>query len=964
MEVNPGEGLDLEDGAFSDLAGEAGSELKKDLKRAAVRKLREKKVLKYVLQAAGWALLVVIAVVVFYGAASYLADLPGRIWTAIASRHVGAREDDYAAYYANEAKYILEGLRDGSVPVGNDMAMLSREDLESVMEYVIEYNDKMLFETSPERVRYFYDEASMNAKTTSHYEKEPDRVETHVIPEEYVKAYRNYRVAGFKDKVIRELLKERGASKEEIDALFEGKTSYEVTIPGGWVKVTDTVYEWGKPKKKYALETLSHQSFGANFQNPYSGDNSFAVPWQVVVALLECYVEGAYDSLGSDEDGWRSAHYESYASDDAYETSMDGYYVTDARIQAICELISYRFEAYKLPYGLDYVQMTRYLVEQKPKLIHYGGGVTRENRATAAPNDYTWGLSFERDEMKLVTYRRIGDYQTGSEEDGTAISFSSVRVPSLAPISISNAYTVVTYEYRDVPLGSGSEEEGASWCSSMTVTTDALRFTEQVRSLIPNFDWGHFIELLSILPGSEREVEKYEKIRALYERGEEMRAKREASPALYSEAEVLSAYRSSITMTGGFYGYQTYVGALSSDRTELGSGLWDASKGIWIGTRLDKDGNPAKAPDGTHDAAYGDWFPLSELSRASFASSDGLTREEVGEVMRYAADNWTEGDLALQALMGSEKAADAAYKFQQECHASVTGVMAVMRVRGDDAAEKYHSRGDLWNLFGLKEEDGELTDYCTYYEAACEMAKLTKEDAFAMSLTAQLKRFWEEYGKKGYASYAALEFGDALSAEIPMIGQEFYLQAEPLMENAYLPWWEDKRFPFLAGCGDGIHMSGIGWCNAAGEFREELLGAVGKTIRGEWAWPVPEYVRVSCEYGWREAHTEGASSFHQGMDIAAAGGSRILAIGSGTVTSTGYDKVRGYYVEITHPGGSVRSVYMHMQSDALVSVGDEVLKGQQIGMVGSTGISTGNHLHVGILENGTYVDPRNYLTEP
>ena len=961
---SPEAGLDLDDGVFSELGSMAAGEVKKKAIAAAKKKLLEKKAVQAILHAAGWFLLVVIAVVVFYGAASYLADLPARIWNAIATRHVGAREDDYAAYYANEARFILDGLRDGSLPVGNDMAMLSREDLESVMEFVIDYNDKMLFETTPERVRYFYTETSQKGEVRHHTYQEPDTVEWHVISEELVKLYRNLKVAGFKESLIKKRLKEAGAEKDEIKALFEGKKAFERVIEGKWVTVTETVYSWGKPRKKYSLETLSHQSFGTDFYNPYSGDNSFAVPWQVVVALLETYVEGQYDALGSDADGWRSKNYEKYASDGSYETSMDGYYMTDAQIRAICELISYKFEAYKLPYGLDYVQMTRYLVESHPEMIHYGGGITRETREGAVPNDLTWGLSFEEDEMRLVTYRRIGDYVTGSEDDGSAIRFERVRVPSLAPISISNAYTLVTYEYKDVPLGSGSEEEGASFCTSMTVTTDALAFTERVRSLIPNFDWGHFLELLSILPGSEKECEKYERIRALYERGEEAKRRREEDPGSLTASEVRSAYRSSVTKTGGFYGFETYVGALSSDRTELGSGLWDSERGLWIGTHLLPDGTPAKAPDGTLDAAYDDWFPLSELSRVKFSASDMLTRQEVGTVMAYVAENWTEGDKTLRKLLSSEKAADAVFDWQRFRIASVTGVMALVRVRGGTPEAKYRERGELWNLFGLRGDDGELTDFRTDYLKLAKEKKLKEEDAFAMSLSAQLSLFYERYCEKGSVSYARLEFGDAWGGEVPSYGQEYYLQAERLMEGAWLPWWEDRLFPFLAGCGEGIHLSGVGWCNAAGEYREELLGSVGMTARSEWLWPVPDYVRVSCEFGWREAPAEGASTYHQGMDVAAAGGSEVLAIGNGIVSRKGYDPSRGYFIEIEHPGGTVKSIYMHLQGPALYAEGDAVAKGRVIGHVGSTGVSTGNHLHLGISENGVYVDPRNYVTEP
>ena len=125
-------------------------------------------------------------------------------------------------------------------------------------------------------------------------------------------------------------------------------------------------------------------------------------------------------------------------------------------------------------------------------------------------------------------------------------------------------------------------------------------------------------------------------------------------------------------------------------------------------------------------------------------------------------------------------------------------------------------------------------------------------------------------------------------------------------------------------------------------------------------WPCPASGRITSAFGGRSSPTEGASSNHQGIDIGAPTGSSILAAASGNVVIATYSASAGNYVMINH-GGGVYTVYMHMNSIG-VSVGQSVSQGQQIGTVGSTGYSTGPHLHFGIRSNGTYVNPTAYVS--
>ncbi len=125
-------------------------------------------------------------------------------------------------------------------------------------------------------------------------------------------------------------------------------------------------------------------------------------------------------------------------------------------------------------------------------------------------------------------------------------------------------------------------------------------------------------------------------------------------------------------------------------------------------------------------------------------------------------------------------------------------------------------------------------------------------------------------------------------------------------------------------------------------------------------WPCPSSSRITSQFGGRSSPTEGASTNHQGVDIGASSGSDILAAASGTVTISTYSVSAGNYIMIDH-GGGVSTVYMHCSS-LLVSAGEEVTQGQVIGKVGSTGYSTGPHLHFGVRANGAYVNPLQYVS--
>lgn len=127
-----------------------------------------------------------------------------------------------------------------------------------------------------------------------------------------------------------------------------------------------------------------------------------------------------------------------------------------------------------------------------------------------------------------------------------------------------------------------------------------------------------------------------------------------------------------------------------------------------------------------------------------------------------------------------------------------------------------------------------------------------------------------------------------------------------------------------------------------------------------FAWPLPGYLTLTSKYGWRTLY--GRSEFHLGTDIPAPRGTPIQAAKTGKVTTSTSHWSYGNYVVVTHSDGT-QTLYAHMSQRA-VSVGQVVSQGQVIGYVGSTGNSTGNHLHFEIWVNGKRTNAENYFNLP
>ncbi|MBO4725385.1 MAG: peptidoglycan DD-metalloendopeptidase family protein [Firmicutes bacterium] len=134
----------------------------------------------------------------------------------------------------------------------------------------------------------------------------------------------------------------------------------------------------------------------------------------------------------------------------------------------------------------------------------------------------------------------------------------------------------------------------------------------------------------------------------------------------------------------------------------------------------------------------------------------------------------------------------------------------------------------------------------------------------------------------------------------------------------------------------------------------------GEFVGGAFTWPAPGTSRITSPFGNRLHPILKVNKLHTGIDIGCGSNTTIVAANSGTVIKAAWNNSYGNMIMVDHGGGIV-TLYAHLNS-FLVSNGDVVAKGQAIANSGSTGMSTGPHLHFEVRVNGNYVDPTQYVT--
>lgn len=137
------------------------------------------------------------------------------------------------------------------------------------------------------------------------------------------------------------------------------------------------------------------------------------------------------------------------------------------------------------------------------------------------------------------------------------------------------------------------------------------------------------------------------------------------------------------------------------------------------------------------------------------------------------------------------------------------------------------------------------------------------------------------------------------------------------------------------------------------------LQGTGAYVGGELGWPAPSSTRITSPFGYRYHPILKIKKLHTGIDIGVSSGNSIVAANAGKVIKAAWNNSYGYMVMVDHGGGIV-TLYAH-NSKLLVKTGDVVTRGQKIALSGSTGMSTGPHLHFEVRVNGEYKNPMSYL---
>ena len=252
--------------------------------------------------------------------------------------------------------------------------------------------------------------------------------------------------------------------------------------------------------------------------------------------------------------------------------------------------------------------------------------------------------------------------------------------------------------------------------------------------------------------------------------------------------------------------------------------------------------------------------------------------------------------------------------------------VARMVVAAKDALET-----EKTSLLDAKEEMNETQD------------QLAVKRGEADSLLAQLVAKGEEYE-------ALVEEAEANSMHLEEQILEKEEEYDEAKEREYQAYLEQKRKEEEALRQQQQQQAAISGGTAGTPHKVEGV---------EWLVPI-SYTRFSSPFGYRIHPVYGDWRFHYGVDLSAPSGTPIYATRNGVVTSATYDWSAGYYVNIDHKDG-FSSRYLHM-THYVVAPGDYVYAGQVIGYCGSTGTSTGPHLHFSVYYNGTAVNPADYIS--
>lgn len=264
-----------------------------------------------------------------------------------------------------------------------------------------------------------------------------------------------------------------------------------------------------------------------------------------------------------------------------------------------------------------------------------------------------------------------------------------------------------------------------------------------------------------------------------------------------------------------------------------------------------------------------------------------------------------------------------------------------------DRVRFMHENGSMSYLSILLSSD-DFADFLSRYEIVSQISKYDK------NLFEELKALKEQIAEQK-ASLEA-DHADAVAIKASMDENKRNLEVQFNERNAQMKKVEEAEAEAKAQYAEIAQEEDKITAAVQKAVRELAAQSSSTYVGGNMMWPLPAANNViTCKYGMRTHPITGVYKLHTGIDLRASTGTKIYAANAGTVIKATYSSAYGYYVVVDH-GGGTSTLYAHMSKMA-VKNGQKVSQGTVLGYVGSTGYSTGPHLHFEVIKNGNYVNP-------
>lgn len=351
----------------------------------------------------------------------------------------------------------------------------------------------------------------------------------------------------------------------------------------------------------------------------------------------------------------------------------------------------------------------------------------------------------------------------------------------------------------------------------------------------------------------------------------------------------------------------------------------------------------------------------------AFAVTSAEKQSEADEIMRNIDSLQTqlnEANAEYDRATQEHEAATAAAEDAANRAAAAKERIAELQDRlGDRATSMYKTGGSMSFidvLLGASTFEELVTSWDAFEKISSQDAELIQE---SKDVKAEAEAAEAEYSEQKAKAAEEVEKAKAAQAEIESTKSSMESELERVTEEVVMLQAKEEEERIAAEeaqrraeeakkLAENTIVPGGGGSTGGGN-----AGGNGSASVSGWTHPCPGAYGVTNEFGWAGAWD---GNYHNGIDLGASSGTPILSCASGTVAYVGWYDSGGNAVIVNH-GNGIRSIYMHMSATA-ASVGQSVSAGDLIGYVGSTGYSTGPHLHFQIEINGTPVSPRSYIS--